>query len=572
MKKILILFICVFSFQKMYSQNEVLYCFDFGGAFQRVAPGYTPVTRVYHSPKFLWIDNVTECVRQECRDDLLRDFVSGKKGEFWVGLEKGTYSVTLFMYDYTENHGAFDIYIQDEMVKIRVSLTKGKLEKVVLPALVKDSVLRIRFVADSGKTFCLNGLIISGKHNAALTKIFKDVPDIDLPSVDEVIARGKSDPKKALEQICDWFVTQNLPNGFLGDFEPGNISQNLWWYSSAYPIRTLLAGYELFKKPIYLEKVTGLLDKLVTEQMPSGAFQQVYRNKPTKDLTQKDIDFITKNYWMNIADIGCIVTALGITTKYVDGERKAAYTNAVKKYCDEWAIKWQKPNGGFTNGLENGVPQKEVYHVATSTSCAAYTVAYAITGEEKYLKIAEKAGEFLLNNWNSDGRPIYHAHYGEGTAMVFDQPVNNFGSAFYYSDGLLMLYHHTKNRKILDKMKEVYSNYIKGEKGLLVNIGDSPWFMMQDAWNNSKTAGMPLVFLVYSKMVSDPVVEKYNLLFRKFLCTPEYSEKIGVMIKESYLPWGIHTLQSWSACSMSATGFAGISLSEMIKPGLIFLK
>jgi hypothetical protein len=121
-------------------------------------------------------------------------------------------------------------------------------------------------------------------------------------------------------------------------------------------------------------------------------------------------------------------------------------------------------------------------------------------------------------------------------------------------------------------MKEVYTNYIKGENGLLVNIGDKPWFMMQDAWDNSKTAGMPLVFLVYSKMMSDPVVDKYNLLFRKFLCTPMFSEKIGVMIKESFLPWGTHTLQSWSGCSMAATGFAGLSLAEMIKPGLVFMK
>jgi len=44
------------------------------------------------------------------------------------------------------------------------------------------------------------------------------------------------------------------------------------------------------------------------------------------------------------------------------------------------------------------------------------------------------------------------------------------------------------------------------------------------------------------------------------------------MIKESYLPWGVHTLQSWSACSMAATGFAGLSLAEMVEPGLIFLK
>ena len=186
--------------------------------------------------------------------------------------------------------------------------------------------------------------------------------------------------------------------------------------------------------------------------------------------------------------------------------------------------------------------------------------------------VAEKAGRFLLKNWNKDGRPIYYAHYGDGTDMIYDQPVNHFGSSFYYIDGLLMLMHHTKDKTMLEKMKEVFGFYIKGEKGLLANIGDKPWFPMQDAWNNSKTAGMPLVFLAYSQMVDDPVVNKYNSLFKKFLCTKEFSQRIGVMIKESYLPWGVHTLQSWSACSMAATGFAGITLAEMTKPGLIFLK
>ena len=571
LERLFIIILLIYLPNSVISQEKSIHCFDFGGSFQKVAPGFVPVSRVYHSPKYLWIDNVTEVARIECKDPLLRDFVSGKKGEIWFGFPEGTYKIRVIMYDCKESHGPFDIYIQDKIVQKAVMINKDKLTELDFNVNVKDTILRVKFVSENN-TFCVNGIIIEAEHNTTLNKIFKDVPDEDLPSIDEVITKGNIDARQMLKEICDWLISRNMPNGFLGDFEPGNITQNLWWYSSAYPIRTLLAGYKIFNEKKYLEAVINLLDKLVSEQLPNGAFQQIYRNKPTKDLTEKDIEFITKNFWLNIADIGSIVTALGIASNYVDGDRKEKYINAVKKYCDGWAIKWQKPNGGFTNGLENGVPQKDVYHVATSTSCAAFTVAYVITKDERYLKVAEKAAQFLLKNWKEDGRPIYYAHYGEGCPSVAPQSVNHFGSAFYYSDGLLMLYHHTKDEKIKEKMKKVYSNYIKGEEGLLKNIGDKPWFPLQDAWNNSKTAGMPLVFLCYSKMEKDPVVEKYILLFKKFLSTKEFSEKLGVMIKESYLPWGVHTLQSWSACSMAATGFAGLSLAEMVEPGLIFLK
>jgi hypothetical protein len=95
---LLLLLFLIFKPNNCMSQ-DVLYCFVFGGAFQDVACGFTPVSRVYHSPRFLWIDNVLEVERMDVDDALRRDFVGGQKGEFWVGLDNGSYQITIILGD-----------------------------------------------------------------------------------------------------------------------------------------------------------------------------------------------------------------------------------------------------------------------------------------------------------------------------------------------------------------------------------------------------------------------------------------------------------------------------------------
>ena len=79
-RTIFLILFSIFSTMSAAEPAETLYCFDFGGAFQDVAPGYTPVSRVYHSPRYLWIDNVREVERMDVSDPLRRDFVGGPKG------------------------------------------------------------------------------------------------------------------------------------------------------------------------------------------------------------------------------------------------------------------------------------------------------------------------------------------------------------------------------------------------------------------------------------------------------------------------------------------------------------
>jgi hypothetical protein len=102
-------------------------------------------------------------------------------------------------------------------------------------------------------------------------------------------------------------------------------------------------------------------------------------------------------------------------------------------------------------------------------------------------------------------------------------------------------------------------------------MGNTPWMPLQDCWDNSKTAGMPLVFLDYQRMETDPAIDRTVGLAKRFLCTPKFAERIGVMVDDPDLPWGGHSLQSWAGLAVAATGFAGLSVAEMIRPGVIYL-
>jgi hypothetical protein len=566
-----ILKVLLFSASAGFSK-EVLYCFDFGGAFQDVAPGFTGIGRVYHSPRHLWIDNVREVARMECDDPLRRDFAGGPEGEFWIGLDNGDYELTMILGDPREAKGPFDIYVQHKLVQKQVTLKPGKHIKYTYPAKVEKHKLMFKLVAEDGEEFALNGIVVAGDPGKALCKIFKNAPTDLLPQVDDVFRKGLTDTRKALRTMCNWFLEKRLPNGFLGDYEPGKTVNHYYWYTSAYPIRSLLAGYDIFGEKKYLDAAVKIMDDLVDEQLPNGAWQQEFRGKPANDLTQAEIDHIYENEWMNMADIGSIATALGITANYVPEPRKSRYIKALQRFCDDWASTWQQPSGGFSNAMEAGIVRTKEYSVATATEAAAFTSLYIQTKNDKYLAVAEKAAHFLTDYWRPDGRPIWFNHEIIKEGRVLPQSVLNFGDSFYHIDGLFMVYHHTKHQALKDKIEKVYSWYIKGEKGLLASLGNDSWWLLQDAWNNSKTAGVPLALLNYQRMANDAGVNRTVSMVKRFLCTSEFSRIIGVMLEDADVPWGGHSLQAWAACTVSATGFAGLSIAEMIQPGVIYLK
>jgi len=92
------------------------------------------------------------------------------------------------------------------------------------------------------------------------------------------------------------------------------------------------------------------------------------------------------------------------------------------------STRWQLPSGAFTNARWNGQDMHVPYSVATGTQGMSFCALYAITGEEKDLRIAEHAVQFLLENWQSDGRPIHHHHAVDQASPV---NVTGFGDILY---------------------------------------------------------------------------------------------------------------------------------------------
>ena len=191
-------------------------------------------------------------------------------------------------------------------------------------------------------------------------------------------------------------------DGFLGDPE----GDRRWWYTSAYPIRTLLAGSEIFADDRYRIAAQEVLDLFVLEQMPEGGFPQSYQGRgELAKLPAAELDAIRARTWMNLADIGSTVSALAFAIRYVTGERQTRYRAAVRKYLDEWARPFQQPSGGFTNGWLAGHHAKWIYSIATGTTALSFAFYAAATGEHGYIEVAERAVEFLVRDWHDDGRP-----------------------------------------------------------------------------------------------------------------------------------------------------------------------
>ncbi|MCL5745866.1 MAG: hypothetical protein M1541_18395, partial [Acidobacteria bacterium] len=291
---------------------ETIARFQFANDYARHAAGYQIVSRVYRSPRYLWVSRVREIEIDGEKDALLGGAIAGEKGEFRVGLSNGAYKLKLILYDRNRPRGPFTVFLQGQPVARDVRLVPGQVKNLPLNATVRDGALRLRLEAAPQESFVINGFEIDGPPGAKLRRLFHDAPPDVLPSRAELMKRGVDDPRGALKAYCEWLLSKRLPNGFLGDQESYGTHVNHYWYTTAYPLRTLMAGYRIFGERRYWDAVTGILDRLVEEQLPNGAFQQVYRAKPTSQLTKDEIHQIYTTRWMNMADVGSIATALGV--------------------------------------------------------------------------------------------------------------------------------------------------------------------------------------------------------------------------------------------------------------------
>lgn len=567
--------------------------FDFGNDSVSFAKSstktYSKIERLFITSRAMWVNELKNRWHSTELPAPLCDIVYGKEGEFRMGLPSGEYRICLFFYDPIAEWKPFKVSIQATTPYAKrfcgkqicdgvINTQKGQPTEWSVEVKHDGGVLAVSFPGIEGEEngFFVSGLKLYSKDKVDFIPMYTEAPSDVLPTVKEVLDTGSDDKKAALKKLCDWICNSRRPDGFVGDMEEGM----RLWYTASYPVRTLLAGYQLFKEQLYFDVSIKLIDLFVSEQMPEGGFTQAYRAMPTKEATQEELEQARQDNWMNLADVGSMVAALAIATKYVEGERKERYLNAVRHYLDDWALRYRQENGGFTNGWIRRIASK-VYSVSTSNTALSLSMFYKLTGEEKYLSLAQDAVRLLLKDWSKDG-PNWNFIF-DGTFPGHDhyQGVNEFGDGFYTMESLMALLEISNDNGFKKEIIDGLRCYLYGEKGLFAYMGENSWWPLQNNWHNSKSAGNPILLQDLLRFGEKYGATKDELeaarkaldITTKFLCTPKFSSMLGVALGDptNDYPFGVHSIQSWTGCAAAATGFAGIALANLTCPGIIFL-
>ncbi len=551
--------------------------FQFGNCYQRRAAGYRLATGVYHNPYYLWEKLVWDGAHLNVDEPLLEGFIRyNKPSEFWIGLSEGVYRITIIGYDPMNSHGPFCVRADGVEMLSGCMIEPNEILEQTFECRPKDGILKIQFVPQEGKTFLVNGLKIDGPEGAKLIPIFKTAPAGEFPMTEELLKDSEDTPRETLRKICDWCLAHQEPDGFAGDTTTYYTSFPLgFWYTASFPLRTLLAGYDILGDRKYLEAALRGLDLLVDEQLPNGGFMCVVRHKPTAALSEAEVNHLMTHDRQPMSDIGSMVSALAVGSFYADPLRKRRYIDSLRLFCDKWAIRFQQPSGTFSDGFSGGVYETETYTCATTIEAAAFSLVHKVTGNARYQAVADKAIRSLLPDWREDGRMLGRApHWPVRNHLPFIFETLYFGDQYYYDEGFITTGYHTQDAELREKIHGIIRCRVFGACGLLTALGDRAWWPVEETntWIKAKSAGMPQT-LLYAKVLGKTTSELETALdrMRKFLCIPKYAQRLGVLVEDAERPAAVHGYNTWSGMQTEATGFAGMTIAEMIKPGVIYL-
>ncbi len=558
--------------------------FDFGNDCVTPDPGYFKIERIYKTSRFMWVNELRNQWFSEFNPSPYKDMLYGPRGEFRIGLPRGHYRLVLHFFDPTQPHAPFDCVIAQtqphapiltgrEYLRRRVTVPQNERCSTAFDVDFDGGVLSVGFDG----TFVVSGMDVFGTA-ADFIPMYPEAPADVLPSPAELSCAPRRSVSEMLQSVCDYFLACRTPDGFIGDYENFGGAKRLW-YTTSYPMRTLLCASRLLNRPDYLDIVVQTMDLFVSEQLPEGAFTQAFRAQPTAQMSEAEMDYVRHHNWMNLADIGSMVAALAAACHYVTGARRKHYLNAVQKYTDGWMLRYRMPVGGFTNGWVSHIAEK-IYSVSTASSALTLALLYRETGAERYLRFAEDAVLFIAKDWNNDGRGIHYVYDHTFPGHDYYQGTNEFGDGFYTMEAFSALLAVSRRAEVRRVLFDVLDKYLFGRRGILALMGARTWWPLQNSWHNSKSAANPILLLDYLRVGPEfgaspeklDAVRAHLAQCEHFLCTPEYAQRIGVLLKTpaaSY-PFLNHSIQCWAGCAVAATGFGGIALADMLAPGIIY--
>lgn len=546
--------------------------YQLANCYQRVADGYTLVSRIYDRPEFMWLDETGEYGGVDIEDPVEETYMSsGRPSRLWIGYPAGEYTIKFIFYEKAKNHGPFTIRVDGEdLINDLVIPADTRIEKTISFKTEKDRI-ELLFKPDDSKDFIINGIVVYAPEAVEPVPVFAQAPVRFQNEVSALDNQETFTPREMLESIADWLFARSDADGFLGDnySTPGGAVR--MWYTCTFAIRALLAAYEIIGKPAYLDACIRCMDLFVSEQLPNGAFMDSIGKKLLRDCTPEEVLHLQKTRRKPMSDIGSTVGALALTAVHCSAERRERYITALKRFCSDWASLCQAQDGSFCDGYGLG---EGVYSCATAIEAATHALVYKVTGDKAYIQTAERAIRYLLPDWKASGRVFGRApHWTVRSHRPFLLEKRYFGDQWYYDEGMLTVYFHTEDENLKQDIKAAVSAHVNGAEGLLslFKTQQQLWWPIQDIWNNAKGIGLVQTLMFDERFLqgNDGLSARIWTMIR-LICTPSLGRVLGIMLEDEDPGVHIDVSQRWSGMNREATGFAGMTLAEYLKPGILY--
>ena len=374
-------------------------------------------------------------------------------------------------------------------------------------------------------------------------------------------------PRDALETYCEWILAQLPQYDVLPTFS---------WYRLFYPLRVLLLGAKLLGRPGYAEAAWRQMERYLGEQLPNGAFTANYRNQPTEQMSQTDLEELFRTGNINLADNGSNVHALLLGAAAADPERRGRFLAAAGKWLDCWVPVWSLPDGSYGNGIWAGQKLNAPYTMAINV-CSAFAEYTLLTGDRHYIRNAERFVMFQCDHWHPCGVPIRFNLYPEPDARTL---VGDYCRIYYLLEGLIWTHYVSTDQAVRDRIEERLTEWL--EKDLLKRWPENRnWFDMNRStlrhiehgdygdsgndivgfyWQAAKCCGIPHLLKYYLEHIEDRADLRLRIeRGERFLCNPLNARTLAVMAEEVE-----------PVFCMQATGFAGLTVASAVDPECIF--
>ncbi|HTX41132.1 MAG TPA: hypothetical protein VMD25_04855 [Acidobacteriaceae bacterium] len=357
---------------------------------------------------------------------------------------------------------------------------------------------------------------------------------------------GCAASRQALKSLCDYIVKEKrtFPTIYIG----------------GYYMRTLVAGYEIFRDQQYLDTAVAYGDYLLAKQMPNGFWRTGYGP-------------------VYMADTGSAITLLIVLYPHVDATRQHEYLNAVQHYVDSIQADGMIHRSGAlgtgwhsVNGNQLVSPIYDQYTLSSAlTGGEIFTWMYHVTGKNKYREIADHALRWVLSTMRPDGN-IPHILAMEG--MDWNQRQNPavaeklwnshaYGTSAYVGEGIIAFDLYCGDpawQKWIERAVRPNIEFL-----LRTQLADGTWSTVgQKSWDRTRSPGIVDYLIWYYDHVNrDPRILTAVHRFDAFVTNPANGKSYGLL--EDGADTGPKDVNN---SFNTVTSLTGRALADIISPGV----